>query len=140
MIVLDTSGIFAALNPDQPHGEDCREAIARDSGPLVLCPFVLAEVDYFLVQASRTPDPELAFLDQVTRGNYLLAPFEPSDVDEARSIIRRYADLRIGLTDASIVVLAERYETNRVLTLDERHFRAMRPRHARSFVVLPADA
>jgi len=33
-----------------------------------------------------------------------------------------------------------RYGTTRVLTLDERHFRAMRPLHADAFTILPADA
>jgi len=54
--------------------------------------------------------------------------------------VSRYRDLRIGLTDASIAVLAERYGTNRVLTLDERHFRALKLAGGKPFVVLPEDA
>lgn len=48
--------------------------------------------------------------------------------------------LGIGLADASIVALAARYETNRILTLDERHFRTLRPLRGRSFRLLPQDA
>jgi hypothetical protein len=55
-------------------------------------------------------------------------------------VVERYSDLRIGLAAASILVLAARYGTTRVLTLDERHFRAMRPLHADAFTILPADA
>ena len=51
----------------------------------------------------------------------------------------RYADLRIGLADASLVVLAERHDTRSVLTLDERRFRALRTRDRKHFRVLPAD-
>ena len=58
---------------------------------------------------------------------------------EAAGVVERYSDLRIGLADASIVVLAAKYGTTRVLTLDERHFRAMRPLHADAFTILPAD-
>jgi predicted nucleic acid-binding protein len=35
--------------------------------------------------------------------------------------MRRYADLRLGLTDAFVAVCAER-NGGRVLTLDRRHF------------------
>jgi predicted nucleic acid-binding protein len=46
----------------------------------------------------------------------------------------------VGLADVSIVVLAGRYRTDRVLTLDERHFRALRTPQGASFTILPADA
>lgn len=55
-------------------------------------------------------------------------------------MVERYADLHIGIADASIVVLAAKYGTTRVLTFDERHFLAMRPLHAAAFTILPADA
>jgi predicted nucleic acid-binding protein len=45
----------------------------------------------------------------------------------------------LGLTDASIVVLADRYGAKDILTLDERHFRAIRASDRRLFRLLPAD-
>jgi uncharacterized protein len=53
--------------------------------------------------------------------------------------MRRAASLRIGIADASIVVLAARYHTTRLLTLDEGHFRVVAPLHADAFTILPAD-
>jgi predicted nucleic acid-binding protein len=50
----------------------------------------------------------------------------------------RHRDLGVGLAPASIVVLAGRYGTDRVLTLDERRFRALRTPDGRPFVLLPA--
>jgi hypothetical protein len=41
--------------------------------------------------------PELALLDEVARGAYLLAGFGPGDVAEAAAIVERYRDLEIGL-------------------------------------------
>jgi predicted nucleic acid-binding protein len=46
----------------------------------------------------------------------------------------------IGLVDASVVVLAARHRVRDVLTLDERHFRALRTLDRRRFRILPADA
>lgn len=72
---------------------------------------------------------------------YELAPFAIDDVATARAVIVKYRDLGIGLADASIVVLAERYGTRDILTLDERHFRAIRPLSGEpSFRIFPADA
>jgi len=42
--------------------------------------------------------------------------------------------------DASLVVLAARSETRDILTLDERHFRAVVDARGRPFRLLPADA
>ncbi len=97
-----------------------------------------AEVDYFLAGRAGV-ERELEFLHEVERGAYTLTPFDEDDVARARDVIETYRDLGIGLTDASVVVLAGRYQTTRVLTLDERHFRALRTPSGQPFTVLPAD-
>jgi predicted nucleic acid-binding protein len=78
-------------------------------------------------------------LEEVARGAYRLEPFGPSDVGLARDVMARYRDLDLGLADASVVVLAERHRVRDLLTLDERHFRALRRRDRTRFRLLPAD-
>jgi predicted nucleic acid-binding protein len=86
-------------------------------------------------------DPaEAELLREVAAGVFKLAELDSRNVAQAADLVERYADLRIGIADASIVVLAAKYGTTRVLTLDERHFRAMRPLHADAFTILPADS
>jgi predicted nucleic acid-binding protein len=139
VIVLDASALFAALDADQPEHGACRGTIESDRGPFLLSPFVLAEVDYFIsTRVGLTA--ETALLRDVAAGAYRLEPFDQEDIRIAIGLIERYADLRLGLADASVVALAARAGTNRILTLDERHFRALRPlAGGRSFKVLPAD-
>ncbi|MGZ5443270.1 MAG: hypothetical protein ACXW31_15040 [Thermoanaerobaculia bacterium] len=48
-------------------------------------------------------------------------------------------DLRIGLADASIVLWAERFDITDVVTLDERHFRAIRIGRRRRLRLLPTE-
>jgi predicted nucleic acid-binding protein len=139
LILLDTSGLFAALNPDQAQHERAREAVEREERPFVISPFVLAEVDCFLATRGSV-EAELAFLDEVAHSAYDLAGFDAGDVSEAHAVIETYLDFGIGLTDASIVVLAGKFGTDRVLTLDERHFRTLRTPDGRPFTILPADA
>lgn len=138
MILLDTSGVVAALNASDPHHDGAVRALRSAPPPRLLSPFVLAELDYLL--ATRVGlDAELALLDQVQGGAYLLAPFSVEDVAEARTVIHRYRDANVGLADASLVVLARRHGIADVLTLDERHFRALRPTPRTRFRLLPAD-
>lgn len=139
MILLDTSGLYSAIDAGQPEHQRVSEALRAAPAPLVLSPFVLAEVDYFIL-TRMTSAQEIALLDEVAAGVFDLARFEADDIVKARAVIERYSDLDLGLTDASIVVLAARYGTNRVLTLDERHFRPLRTPDGKQFTLLPADA
>ena len=139
MILLDASGLLAALMPSQPRHRAARSARDSDEGPLILSPFVLAEVDYFVSKwAGVTAEQD--FLAEVAGGAYVLAPFGAEDVAEAAAVVGAHPELGIGLADASIVLLAGRHRTTRVLTLDERHFRALRTPAGEKFTILPADA
>lgn len=138
MILLDTSGLLAALFSDQNRHEECARALRDSSPPRVVSPFVLAELDYLIAKYAGVP-AEVALLEEIERGAYELAVFDEFNVAKARELVERYSDLNIGLADASIAVLAERYDTRDVLTLDERHFRAIRPSPRRRFRILPAN-
>jgi predicted nucleic acid-binding protein len=139
LILLDTSGLYAALSPGQAAHARVRPALEQEHGPLILSPFVLAEVDHFLVHWEGV-EAEAAWLHEVAAGAYELAAFAAADVAEALAVVEQYRDLRVGLADASLVVLAGRFGTERILTLDERHFRALRTPNGRPFTILPADA
>lgn len=125
MIVLDTSGLLAWLDASQRRHEEVRKAMASVAAPFLLSPFVLAELDYLL--ATRVgADAERALLGEVARGAFQLESFTAADVRQALVLLERYRDLGLGLADASLLVLAHRHRTRAILTLDERHFRAVR--------------
>ncbi|WP_423922658.1 hypothetical protein [Candidatus Poriferisodalis sp.] len=68
-----------------------------------------------------------------------MASFDRVDLIRARAVAERYRDLLLVLTDASLVVLAHRYETESIATLDERHFGVVQSLKGRPFTILPAD-
>lgn len=139
MILLDTSGLLAALDQSQRHHIAAAEALLRATPPLLLSPFVLAEMDYLLTTRVGI-EAEAELLDEVVRGAYQLEPMSADDIAAARDIVTRYRDMELGLADASLAVLAARHDTHDVLTLDERHFRALRSSSGGTFRILPADA
>lgn len=139
MIVLDTSGLLAALFPGQCRHEACAAALRRAQPPFLLTPFVLAELDY-LVSKLAGAKPELELLAEVAAGAYDLVPFTAAEVEECRALIERFSDLDVGLADASVAVTARRFGARDVLTLDERHFRVLPGPGALPLRLLPADA
>lgn len=138
MIVLDTSGLLAALDESERQHAPCRAALEVAKMPLLLSPFVLAELGCLLMRRAGS-HAQAVLLGEVARGAYRLESFTADDVERAGQIMCRCGDLQIGLADASIVVLAERHGTTEVPTLDRRHFQAFRAGGRERFRVHPVD-
>ena len=138
MILLDTSGLLAAIDTDEPKHEAAATALRTALPPFLLSPFILAELDY-LIGERLGETVQLDLLAEVSREAYRLATFDAADIAAARSVLIHYRGLGTGLADASVVVLAWRYRIQDVLTLDERHFRVLQGPDG-PFRILPADA
>ena len=138
MILLDTSGLLAALDSAQRRHSQAAASLRAAVPPLLLSPFVLAELDYLLARRVG-PAARMSLLEEVERGAFQLQTFSTAEVGDARAIIRRHSDLGVSLADASIAVLAESRGVRDVLTLDQRHFRVLKAGR-RPFRLLPADA
>lgn len=136
MIVADTSGLLALFNRREPAYEAVAAVVAAEPEPLVVSPFVVAELDY-LVATRMGIDAELTALRELAGGAYHLASFTAGHLDKAAAVVGRYRDQQIGVADASIVVLADQNRTRSILTLDRRHFDVVRPIGGGRFTVLP---
>ena len=99
-------------------------------------PFVVGEVCYFL-NTRATPAAEASFLRSVVAGTFRLVEPASADLERTAALIEQYADLPLGAADASVIAVGERFGIKTVLTLDQRHFRIVRPRHVGSFQLLP---
>ena len=135
-MIVDTSALLAFFDTDEPDHGAVAAVVETATEPLVISPYVLAELDY-LVGSRLGVSAELAVLRELAGGAWDLAAFGTEDLAEARTVVERYADQSIGLADASIVVLAARYQTRTVLTLDRRHFGVVRPIDGGTFRILP---
>jgi uncharacterized protein len=133
-LIADTSGIIALLDRDDQHHQAAVDAIKGQK--IYVSVTVLPEVDYLATKylgerVART------FLEDINRDDFSLLPFELVDLKKATSIMARYRDLPLGLVDASLLVLAERYSINRILTLDRRHFNLIQSDKVTYFTILP---
>lgn len=139
MLICDTSALIAFFDSGEPSHEDVAGVLEADPGPYVVSPYVLAELDH-LIATRRGGDAELLVLEELAGGAWDHVAFDAADLHEACGLIDRYRDQEIGLADASLAVLAHRYRTHRLLTLDQRHFRLVRAHDGRPFELLPVPS
>lgn len=104
--------------------------------PVVVPLTVIPEVTY-LLQTRIGPHAELAFVQAVASAEFITEPFDINDFDRVAETMAQYANFPLGFVDASIVAIAERLATRELLTTDRRHFGAVKPKHAKSFSLLP---
>ena len=135
-MIVDTSALLAYFDRDEPDHTAVARVIEAADEPLVVSPYVVAELDY-LVATRQGVAAELAVLGELAGGAWDLPAFGPGDLAEARAVVERFADQAIGVADASNVVLASRYGTRTIATLDRRHFDVLRPAAGGRFSVLP---
>jgi hypothetical protein len=139
VIVIDTSVIVAYMNATDDHHAAVSEWLQAAEGDLVTTPLIAAEVDH-LVAAHGGRAALIAWRADLAAGAYLV-DWWPNAIGGAVRVAEHYADNALGLADASLVVLAERLETTDIATLDERHFRVVKPLvGSERFRVLPFDA
>ena len=96
-----------------------RGALARARPPYLIPAGILAEIGY-LVEQRLGLDVLESFLVDLEQRAFVLVD-SSDDLSRSRELIRRYADLPLGLADATVIACAERHG-GAVLTLDERHF------------------
>ncbi len=102
----------------------------------MVSPFVMAELDY-LLRSRVGRGAARALVDELAGGAYRLPCIDEDDLRVATEVIDRYAGLDLGLTDASLVMLADRHATLRLLTLDRRRFGTVRSLGGAPFELLP---
>lgn len=124
-MVVDTSALLAYFDTNEPHHRAVAAAINASAEPLVVSPYVIAELDY-LVLTRHGVDEQHAVLAELTGGAWELASMDRARLEGARLIVQRYSDVPIGVTDASNIVLATAYHTRVIATLDRRHFTILR--------------
>lgn len=119
MLILNTSGILAALNEQDPHHAHAVAALRADGGPFIVPTGILAEVAY-MIGGRLGADALDAFLADLHEGAFTMDCGE-DDLPRIRALVTRYGDLPLGYADAAVITCAERTSA-RILTWDRRHF------------------
>jgi predicted nucleic acid-binding protein len=141
-VIVDTSAILAIFDEAYREHDQIAKIIEGTTSTLVVSPLVVAEADYMLQSRLGSPAAR-RFAADIASEAYELAEWSAHDHAAALTVMDRYGDRSdyIGVADAANVVLADTYRTTEIMTLDQRHFRALRPLWgADYFTILPYDA
>lgn len=135
-VVLDTGIVVSLLDAGDRTHRAVVDLIATLDDDLVTTPLALAEMDYFALRL--TGEKGRASLWEDFETGAFGVRWWADALTESIAIARRHPG--IGVVDASLVALAARINTNRVATLDYRHFRRLTTVAGDAFVLLPADS
>jgi predicted nucleic acid-binding protein len=124
-IVVDTGGLLALLDADDRHHAAVRELFDSDGGQWVLPWAILPEIDY-LASTRLGARVAQAFVEDLNAGVFRIDANFSKDLPRAVALLSRYKSLELGLVDAVVMAQAERHEAEAILTLDRRHFRAVK--------------
>ncbi|MGH3095626.1 MAG: type II toxin-antitoxin system VapC family toxin [Streptosporangiales bacterium] len=140
MIVVDTGPLVAAAIANDRDHDRCVDLFGRVRGErmrLIVPAFVAGETCYMLERDGGSA-AEASFLASLSAGRtFVLEALLPEDLHRMATLVDKYADLRLGAADASVVAVAERLGVTKVATLNLRDFRVVRPRHVSTFTLLP---
>jgi uncharacterized protein len=138
-LIVDAAPLVALGDSRDPLHATVGDLLRTEGGDLVVPAPVSTEVDY-LIRRWGTPAAARAFLRDVAAGRFRVEGLTADEHGTVARLDEQYADLDLGLADLSVVILAHRFRTTRLLTFDERDFRAVTPLSGGSFVLLPRDA
>lgn len=135
-ILVDTGVLLGAIDADDASHVAAAEVLQRHQGGLLVPATVLAETAWQL-EHNVGVDAEAALIDAVIAGELAVVDLTERDYVRAVSLIRRYADLGLGLVDGSVIAIAERLGVTTIATLDRRDFTVVRPAHCEAFDLIP---
>jgi hypothetical protein len=139
LIVIDTSAVLAFMDRRDTNHQRIREWMQTQQQELITTPLVIAELDH-LVFRQGGPSAAHALREDLNNGAYLIE-WWPTAINETIAHAKRHESMELGLTDASLLALAAHLQTTSIATLDERHFRTLKPTSGgETFTLLPADA
>jgi len=135
-VIVDTGVLYAAADTDDTDHERSAALLTDRSGPLLVPTPVIVETSW-LLESRLGPAAELAFLRAVEAGELTRVDLVSDDWTRVCDLVEQYADLGLGLVDASVVAVADRLGTRTVATLNRRDFRVVRPRHCTALDLIP---
>ena len=132
MIIADTGFWLALANSKDRFHRAAVHALDRAREPLVCTWPVMTETCHLLA-ARLSVEAELAFVRSARAGAFKIFELELAHLDRIQLLMAKYRDLPMDLADASLVILAEELGSGRILSTDQRDFRAYRWKKRKPF-------
>jgi uncharacterized protein len=137
-IIADSGAVYGLYDRRDASHARLRTAVEEARELIVLPAPTLGEIDY-LLRVRLGNQALLRFLEDIQEGAFVVESVTMVDLRRCTALIEKYRDLDLGLSDASVVAVAERLGTDRILTVDQRDFRVIRSARGKAFHLLPGS-
>ncbi len=132
MILVDAGFLYALLDRDDAWHVRAKAACGEIKEKWITTWPVLTEAVHLITRWLGV-EQAIALMQDIAEGDIALWDIAPETCRRVPALMKRYADLPMDLADASLVLLAESLGHGRILTTDERDFRAFRWKSRRPF-------
>ena len=134
-VILDTGPIIGLLSDDDEHHAASVAAIGASGrkGRKLCTTWEVVGEAYTLFRMRIAPahsaEAALVVLRWAKESGIVLLATEEGDHQRAATILQRYGQLRLSYVDALLLGLAERHRIEELITVDMRHFGAVKLAH-----------
>ena len=132
MLIVDSGTFLALANPRDKHHQRARSVLSGVREPLITTTPVLTETSHLLLARLGT-EALLRFVASWANGAFNVFELSSEHATRIGALMKKYANLPMDLADASLVILAEALGHGRILSTDQRDFRAYRWKNRQPF-------
>lgn len=135
--LIDSGFLYATLDKSDQNHQRVIEVLPNLTHEMIILPIVvLVEVAY-LLQSKLGHKAMRQFILTLEKSPFEFEPITKADTNRIYEILKKYGDNELDFVDASITAIAERLNIQRILTVDQRDFRTIRPKHCNYFEIIP---
>jgi len=134
-VILDTSAIISLSDKRHHLNEEIKNLVLKKENLCIVPSTVAVEVCQ-LLKFRFGSKYEIKFLEELSKSSFIMETIKLSDVSRIIEILTKYKDFNIGYVDGSIAAVAERLGTNKIITLDKKHFSVLIPTGFENFDIL----
>jgi predicted nucleic acid-binding protein len=134
-VLIDTSAVISIIDKSHHLHKKIKELVLVEENLYIIPSTVIVEVCQ-LLKYKFDSSVEISFLKEIIKTIFLMESVKYQDMSRILEILIKYKDLNIGYVDSSIVAMAERLKTNKILTLDKKHFSVVIPSGFKYFDIL----
>ncbi len=135
IVLVDTSAIIAFCDKRHTLNVQLRDLISDDDNVYIIPSPVVTEACYIL-NSRFGARFEISFIKEIIKTNFLFEPVKFEDFSRIAELLLKYDNLNLGFADGAIIAISERLGTNKIITLDRKHFEVVIPAGFNHFEIL----
>jgi uncharacterized protein len=135
VLLVDTNVLLAAADVSTPEHRRCAGSLDERTDLILVAPVAVESA--WMIESRLGSHAEAAFAGSIARGELAIVDLTSADSVRSTQLIEIYADLRLGLVDASVIAVAERLDVTTIATMNHRDFAVVKPSHCNAFELVP---